>query len=160
MVAINSGDELADILNKALQIEMGFESTSIWEGYIEMKTTEMRDLLFTLSSESHEHTKLIEDILEMIKIESGRKSLPLQDRNFHFSNMKDQEILNELLKYDRLALDIYNGIKEAIEESGSSTLLKEGHQDEFFSILDHLISDEKKHVALIERYVGNIERIR
>ena len=45
---MTSGDELLDILNKALQIEMEFESSSIWEGYIEIKTEEMRDLLFTL----------------------------------------------------------------------------------------------------------------
>lgn len=160
MVAIKSGDEVADILNKVLQIEIGFESTSIWEGYIEMKTEEMRDLLFTLSSESHEHTRMIENMLEMINVESGMKSLPLQDRRFNFSNMKDQEILNELLKYDRLALDIYTGIKEAIKESGSSSIVKEGNQDEFFSILDRLIADERKHVALINTYVGNIERIR
>lgn len=160
MVAIKSGDELADILDKALQIEMGFESTSIWEGYIEMKTTEMRDLLFILSSESHEHTKMIEKMLDMIKIESGRKSLPLQDRKFNFSNMNDQEILNELLKYDKLVLDIYIGIKEAIMESDSPMIIKDGHQDELFSILDHLIVDERKHVVLIEGYVGNIERIR
>ncbi|HUV24528.1 MAG TPA: hypothetical protein VMW26_03770 [Methanomassiliicoccales archaeon] len=160
MIAVKSGDELADILDKALQIETGFESTSIWEGYIEMKTTEMRDLLFTLSSESHEHTKMVERMLEMIKIESGRKSLPLQDRRFNFANMEEREILNQLLKYDKLALDLYIGIKESIRESGSSIFVNEGDQDEFFSLLDHIIVDERKHVALINTLVGNLERIR
>lgn len=160
MIEIGSGDELADILNKALQIEMEFESSSIWEGYIEMKTEEMRDLLFILSSESHQHAKMIERLLALTELESGRRSPPLQERRFHFANMKDSEIMNQLLKYDKLILDLYTGLKAVMENSDPSKIIKEGGLEEFISILDHLITDEKKHVVLIKGYVGTIERIR
>lgn len=59
------------------------------------------DLLFILSSESHEHAQMLERIQKMIRVETGRHSPPLQRRQFNFANMKDNEIMNQLLKYDK-----------------------------------------------------------
>jgi len=157
---MTSGDELLDILNKALQIEMEFESSSIWEGYIEIKTEEMRDLLFTLSSESHEHAQMLESMEKMVKVETGRSSPPLQSRQFNFANMKDNEIMNQLLKYDKLALELYSGIRDSMGEEGSQPLIVPDQYESFMSMIDHLIADEKRHVEMLNTYVGNIERIR
>ncbi|MFP4170781.1 MAG: hypothetical protein ACLFUV_07155 [Methanomassiliicoccales archaeon] len=101
MVKITSGDELVDMLKKAEQIEMGFEDSSIWEGYIEVDDQDIRNLIFTLSSDSHDHTKMVQSMIDMVEAESGEGSLPLQKREFNFKNMKDSEIMNQLLKYDR-----------------------------------------------------------
>jgi hypothetical protein len=160
LVPITSGDELADILNKALQIEMEFESSSIWEGYIEIKTDEMRDLLFTLSSESHEHAQMLERMMKMVITESGRRSPPLQERRFNFANMEDAEIMRQLLKFDRLALDLYSGIRDSISEDGTGGIISDEGLEEFTSMIDHLIEDEKRHVEMLNSLVGNIERIR
>ncbi len=160
MVAITSGDELADILSKALQIEMEFESSSVWEGYIEIKTDEIRDLIFTLSSDSHKHAKMVEKLMEMVNVESGSRSPPLQQRQFNFTNMEDGEIMKNLLKYDKLALDLYSGIRDSIDQEGSNIPISSEDYEKFRSIIDELISDEKRHVKLIKSFVGNIERIR
>ncbi|MFW5914367.1 MAG: hypothetical protein ACOCSO_01085 [Thermoplasmatota archaeon] len=73
--------------------------------------------------------------------------------------MGDSEIMNQLLKYDRLAYNLYVDIQRALEESDRA-MIKEGKKEEFRSYLERLLRDEKKHIDLLSRYVGFIQRIR
>lgn len=47
-----------------------------------------------------------------------------------------------------------------MNEDGSRSLIIPEEYDSFMSMIDHLISDEERHVELVNSYVGNIERIR
>lgn len=77
MVEIRTGEELANFLRKALEIEAGFESVSQWEGYTNVKKDESRDVVFELISESEKHRILVETMISKIKMSPGSDSPPL-----------------------------------------------------------------------------------
>ncbi len=157
---IRSGDELANFLRKALEIEAGFESISQWEGYINLKKDEFRDVVFELISESEKHKSMVEDLISKTKRPSSSETAPLQPHAFNFKNKTEFEIMMDLSRYEKLAYDIYLNIRDALKASDMSRLVEEGDAPLFFSTLDHLIREEADHAAQIASYVGRVERIR
>lgn len=158
MVKITSGDELVDMLKKAEQIEMGFEDSSIWEGYIEVDDQDIRNLIFTLSSASHDHTKMVQSMIDMVEAESGEGSPPPEEgvQLQEHEGLGDHEPTPQVRP---LAYNLYVDIQRALEESDRA-MIKEGKKEEFRSYLERLLRDEKKHIDLLSRYVGFIQRIR
>ncbi len=160
MVKFKIGQDLLDLLGKALEVEHGFESSSTWEGYKEIDNELMRDLLFTLSSESGEHARLVEDLMGCVLSGSGVSAPPLRSKVFNFERLEDQEIMRELLRYDELALDLYTRVRDGIQGGEAERLLKEECRESFIEAIDGLIKAERNHIAMINRFVGNIQRIR
>jgi rubrerythrin len=159
LVEIRTGEELANFLRKALEIEAGFESVSQWEGYISVKMDEFRDVVFELISESEKHRILVETMISKIKMSPGSESPPLKSPVFNFKNKTEFEIMMDLLKYEKLAYDTYLNIKEALIDSNLSGLLDEKDVPFFFSTLDVLIRDEAEHSDHIANYVGHMDMI-
>jgi len=161
LVEITSGDELASFLARAKEIEMAFETVVQWEGYIDVKKEEFRDLLFKLISDSDRHDKLVDRLMSMVKMDQGTSSKPLTPRTFTFKNKNEMEIMMEIGKYEKLIHDLYNNIMAGLNESNLRPLLKdESKSPEFLSVLGQLIAEEKGHMNLVSKYVGKIERIR
>ena len=160
MVEIRTGEELANFLRKALEIEAGFESVSQWEGYINVKKDEFRDVIFELISESEKHRTLVETMISKIRISPGSEALPLQPHAFNFKNKTEFEIMMDLLKYEKLVYDTYLNIKEALKHSNPDPFIEEKDVAFFFSTLDLLIREGAEHSDHIASYVGHVERIR
>ncbi|MDD1767052.1 MAG: hypothetical protein LUQ27_00605 [Methanomassiliicoccales archaeon] len=160
MVEIRTGEELANFLRKALEIEAAFESVSQWEGYINVKKDEFRDVIFELISESEKHRTLVESMISKVKISPGSAALPLQPHAFNFKNKTEFEIMMDLSRYEKLAYDTYLNIKEALKHSSLDNIISAEDVPFFFSTLELLIREESEHSAHIASYVGNVERIR
>lgn len=160
MAGIRTGAELANFLRKALEIEMGFESVSQWEGYINVKKDDFRDIIFTLISESEKHRGLVEAMISKVKGPFGSKALPLQPHSFNFKNKVESEIMMDLSRYEKLAYDTYLNIREALQNSNIGSLVDEKDTPFFLSTLDVLIKEEANHTDLLTRYLGHVERIR
>ncbi|MGD0056446.1 MAG: hypothetical protein ABSB83_01145 [Methanomassiliicoccales archaeon] len=160
MVEVRTGEELASFLKKALEIEAGFESVSQWEGYINVKKDEFRDVIFELIYESEKHRTLVEKMISKISISLGPEALPLQPHAFNFKNKTEFEIMMDLSKYEKLAYDTYVNIREALKHSDVDRFIKTEDLPFFFSTIDLLIREEAEHSDHIASYVGNVERIR
>lgn len=160
MAEIRTGAELANFLRKALEIEMGFESVSQWEGYINVKKDDFRDIIFTLISESEKHRALLEAMISKVKGLSGSKALPLQPHSFNFKNKVESEIMMDLSRYEKLAYDTYLNIREALQNSNIGSLVDEKDAPFFLSTLDVLIKEEADNADLIARYMEHVERNR
>jgi rubrerythrin len=67
----------------------------------------------------------------------------------YFRNKHELEIMGEIGKYEKLALDLYTDILEALKKSDVKRLLRDDKDaDNFMSHFEQLISDEKEHMDL------------
>jgi len=160
LAEIRTGEELANFLRKALEIEAAFESVSQWEGYINVKKDEFRDVIFELISESEKHRTLVESMISKVKISPGSAALSLQPHTFNFKNKTEFEIMMDLSRYEKLAYDTYLNIREALKHSSLDNIISAEDIPFFFSTLELLIREESEHSAHIASYVGNVERSR
>jgi rubrerythrin len=159
VVEIRTGEDLANFLRKALEIEAGFESVSQWEGYINVKKDEFRDVIFELISESEKHRNLVETMISKIRLSPRSEALPLHPHTFNFKNKTEFEIMMDLSKYEKLAYDTYFNIREALKHSNLDSLIEAKDVPFFFSTLDLLIRGEAEQSDHIANYVGRVERI-
>jgi len=158
---IRTGDELTSFLRKAKEIEMAFETTVQWEGYIDVKKDEFRELLFKLISDSDRHNNNVDQLISMIKTEHEADTKQLAARTFNFKNKNEMEIMMEIGKYEKLIHDLYSNILDGCKNSNMRALLKdENNIPAFISMLEKLIMEEQGHMNLVSKYVGKIERIR
>ncbi|MDH7509330.1 MAG: hypothetical protein QHH00_08065 [Methanomassiliicoccales archaeon] len=159
MVEIRTTDELLIFLQKALEIELSFETMSQWESYINLKKDEFRDVVFELISESEKHRAIVEELMSRVKMKNQREIPAIRPREFNFKNKTEFEIMMELSKYEKLAYDIYKNIYDALKKSDMKNLF-DGDPSSIFSTLDMLIKEESDHQSKIANYVGKVERIR
>ena len=117
MTDFKSGDELAAMLKRALQILEGFESVAQWEAYVSTQDEDFRKLMFKLLSDSERHKNLVEQMLSKIKVSSPKQIMSLAPRLFDFTGKEDQEVMDELFKTENLMLNTYALIKESIVAS-------------------------------------------
>ena len=161
LAQIVSGDELVAFLRKAKEIEDLFETTVQWEGYIDVKKDEFREILFKLISDSDKHANWVDKLISMVKTTQGAVASPIAARTFNFKNKNEMEIMMDIGKYEKLIHDLYKNINDGLDEAVLRNILKDGNQSsEFISTLRQLIAEEQGHINLVSRFVGKIERIR
>jgi hypothetical protein len=160
MTAFRTGDELAETLHKALQIEEGFESVAQWEAYVNTQNDEFRKMVFQLLSDSARHKGLVEMMLSKVKVSSPRQSIPLKPRAFDFSGQEDQEVMDQLFKTENLMLNTYVLIKDGLTGGDLSHLIDPADKELFFGALNDLIRDEGIHASLVSSKRGKMVRIR
>lgn len=74
--------------------------------------------------------------------------VPLVPRLLDLRNKHELEVIGEIGKYEKLALDLYTGILEALKKSDIKRLRDDKDADNFMSHIEQLISDEKEDMAL------------
>jgi hypothetical protein len=156
---IDDVGELNQILARVYWVESQLELTLEWEAYIVVKD-KYRDILFTISHDSAAHKTLVikmGETLEGIDIEDAAKTL--DEKKFDLRGRQDEEILTQILKYEKLALDLYTRLHSYSDGEFIKKLWKGENSDEYFKNLQWLMGQEQKHVALVKPYVGLIERI-
>ncbi|QLH75501.1 MAG: hypothetical protein HPY73_08725 [Methanomassiliicoccales archaeon] len=159
MVQFRSKAELAGILRKALEIEKGFENLAQWEAYVQAKNEGFRNMIFTMISESEHHATLVEEMLK--RIGSGRTDqYELRKQVFDFTSREEKEIIGELARTEKLALDTYINIKQGLLLSDVSSWIPESDRRFLIETLDILIEEEMKHVEMTSKNIGKVERIR
>lgn len=98
MTGFKTGDELAAMLKKVLQIEEGFESVAQWEAFVTTQNDEFRKMLFQLPSDSERHKGLVEEMLSKVKVSNSRVLTPIPPHVFDFSGKEDEEVMDQLSK--------------------------------------------------------------
>jgi hypothetical protein len=158
MVQFRSKNELSAFLRKGLEIERGFESMVQWEGYVQAKSDVFRSTLFTMISESEYHATLVESMLSRLGA-APTDQYNLRHQVFDFSMREEQEVMREIAKSEKLALDTYMNILNSIPREETNWLNEE---DKLFMIdsLKRLVEDETRHCELASSCIGKIERIR
>ncbi|MCG7844716.1 MAG: hypothetical protein MIO90_04725 [Methanomassiliicoccales archaeon] len=159
MIQLRNGNELADLLKKALEIERGFENLSHWEGYVQARSDIFRDTLFAMISESEHHATMVIDMLDRLGL-PGHETPALRPQTFNFSNKEEMEIMRLLANNEKLAFDTYSNIKGAILASDTSAWMSGETRDFIIGYLDELILAEAEHMRLASSSVGKMERIR
>jgi rubrerythrin len=160
MTIFRSGDELASMLRKALQIEEGFESVAQWEAYVSTQDDKFRTMLFQLLSDSERHKGLVEQMLSKVKVSNPKQAAPLSPKVFDFSGQEDQEVMDQLFKTENLMLNTYILIKEGLTSGELEKLIDPADKDFFLTTLSDLIREEGIHASLVSSKRGKMIRIR
>lgn len=155
-------EELEAIIKRAFWVEHEFETMISWDAYTQIDENK-KDILYKLASESERHKikvkKLIKN-LDGLDVKDIRKDM--RERNFNLKkSAADSEIFTEVLKGDMLALDLYTKLNSYTTEELINDAWK-GERNEYYTILESLIKDEKKHINMLKPhvYIGKIQRIR
>jgi hypothetical protein len=160
MTDFRSGDELAAMLRKALQIEEGFESVAQWEAYVSTKDEDFRKMMFKLLSDSERHKDLVEQMLSRVKVSGPKMTGALAPRVFDFTGQEDQEVMDQLYKTENLMLTTYTLIKESLIESNVKEFIEPIDLEFILLTLSNLIKEEKIHATLVSSKRGKMVRIR
>jgi len=110
-------DELANLLMRTKEMEAAFESVADWEGYIDIRQDEFRSMLFYLISESQIRKNTVDFLISKTWVSQNPTLVLLAPRLLDFRNKHELEIMGEIGKYEKLALDLRTGILEAPKKS-------------------------------------------
>lgn len=155
-------DELEAIIKRAFWIENEFESMIAWDAYTQIDDSK-RDILYKLAHDSEKHKTKVKKLIKNLKgldVDNIRKDM--REKQFDLKQRAaDSEIFTSVLKGDLLALDLYTKLNSYTSEK----LLEDrwmGDKDEYYSILESLIKEEKDHIKQLKpyAYIGKIERIK
>jgi hypothetical protein len=155
-IEINTLEELQTLFEKAYLIEYNFELTMEWDAYINAEE-QNKHLLFTLAHDSEGHKTLIKELSKKIEGIKLDKELDSKKPQFDFSQMIDEAIFNQLIKYENLALDIYTRIHDLTNKEFIKKHWKGDDYNEYFNKFEWLMQEEKKHVKLIKDLIGEVE---
>lgn len=142
-------------------MEIGFESVAQWEGYVTTKQDEFREVLFSLISDSEGHRRVVESLLDLVRVTGGSSYTAIKSREVIFRGNNDLEMMTQISKMETLMYNLYSDIKKAFVASEKESLLNDNADAEsFLSSIDSLIQDEVKHIEMVSQYVRNVERLR
>ncbi|MBN2603971.1 MAG: hypothetical protein JXA91_07570 [Candidatus Thermoplasmatota archaeon] len=159
---ISSFDELKSLLGRAYWLESQLELVIQWEAYMVFKKDEFREALFQISHDSENHKLILNKIfskIEGLNPDEALEYVQLKGKEFNFNGKWDEEIVTELLKHENLALDIYTKLHDFSDTNYIKQIWKDDNSDNYFKKLEFLISEEKKHVALLTPLAGKLERV-
>jgi hypothetical protein len=138
---------------------MSYETIADWEGYVTVSTPKFRDTLFALISESGRHEALVKEMIGMIEIPSDANDVPLGQPRFDFNGRGELDVMIELLRYEKLAFDLYSSIRLAVGNSNSERFVSKENLPHLLAILDQLIIEESDHEHLVSSFMGNVKMI-
>jgi len=159
MAIFHTKGELINILRRALEIEKGFENLAQWEAYVQSKNDDFRNTIFTMISESEHHASMVEGMLKELGADLDGK-YGLKQMVFDFSGKDEKEILNELAKTEKLALDTYSNLKKTLVGTDTGTWLPQSSRGYIIDTLIQLILDEEHHCEIANMQVAMLEKNR
>jgi hypothetical protein len=106
---------------------------------------------------------LLKKIISNIKdfdIDQSLKKFSYTEKYPDFNRKDDKDIFSELLKNERLALDLYSKLYKLTDRALINEYWIGKKPEEYFEYLAWLIEQEKEHLYLLELLSsGDIERI-
>ena len=155
-MSISTKEELQFLIHRAWEIEKKFESLSAWKGFVSMGST-YRPTVLTLAGESYIHRLNLEKLLKTLDLEAPTDEIP--DGTFDFTGMLDSEILQKIIEQDEIARDLYTKIVENTDPKVVSALLGGKDVEFFYETLKQMVKDETRHINMVRKIAGYIERI-
>lgn len=155
-MAISTKEDLQFLLHRGWEIEKNFESLTAWKSFVSVNSTHRMTVL-TLVRDSHKHRLNLEKLLKTLGLEAPTKEIP--EKIFDFTGMLDAEILQKTIEQDEIARDLYTKILEDTDPKLVSALSGRKTVDFFYQTLKDMVEDEKKHIKMVKKIAGHIERI-
>ncbi len=134
-IKISTADELISLFGKAYWVETQFELSTQWAAYISVKEQKYRDVIFKLSHDSEKHKMILEEFfsnIEGLDPEKALENAGLKQEEFDFKRKRDEEIVAELLRYEKLALDIYTKLYEYLDRDLIQEIWKGRDSEDFY----------------------------
>lgn len=159
---ITTQDEFLSLLGKAFWLETQFENIMQWQAYMSIKNDSYRSALFILSHDSEKHKGIILQLIqnfEGVSVKTLEEHAGMQQKEFDLKGKWDEEIITELLKNEYLALDVYTKLYLYTDKEFLKQIWKGEHSEEFFTQLEFLMKEEKKHINILTPLAGKLERI-
>lgn len=132
---------LRGLLQRAYEIETGFENEAVFQAFIGDLSDEQRKVLFKLMADSEKHKIRLEKLAKELGFELERKK-----SEFEF---KDKRFFNEIYKLEISARDLY----ESIALNFKAIL------GEKAAILHEIAKEEEIHAMLVEKFIDRTLRI-
>jgi hypothetical protein len=139
---INDIGELQTLFDKAYLIESNFELTMEWDAYINSEE-DFKNLLFSLAHDSELHRKQILDLSKKIEGIHIKEKFDKKNPMFDFSQMIDEAMFVQLVKYEKLALDLYTKMHDLTNKDFIKSHWKDDNYQEYFDKFKWLIEEEK-----------------
>jgi hypothetical protein len=137
---------LRDQLARAYWIETTMEGAIEWK-FLKTYQPKHRELITKLSKESTGHRNLLKLICAKIKgLDIEKASKGDLGLSFDFKHKLVEEILDETMKYDKMALDIYKRLYENTDKKFLSSVWKGKNSDEYFQTILKIMKDRKSVV--------------
>ncbi|MFW5945795.1 MAG: hypothetical protein ACOCSJ_02920 [Candidatus Natronoplasma sp.] len=158
-ITIESIDELESLLARAYWIESEFEEVTQWEAYASIDD-KYKDLLFELSHDSEGHKRELKNLisnLDGLDVETTKKDTRARNDVEFKKQTQDLEILYEVYKNDKLALDLYQKIHSKTSEEFIEKVWEGEDPDDFFETFSELIQEEKRHTAKLKKYAQKVD---
>jgi hypothetical protein len=155
-LSISTKEELQFLLHRAWEIEKKFESLSAWKGFVSIGQT-YRSTVLTLARESYNHRLNLEKLLKTLNLEVSTNEIP--EGVFDFTGMLDLEVIQKIVENDEIVRDLYTKIVESTDPKLVSDLSGEKNVDFFYQTLKRMIEDETRHISMVRKASGRIERI-
>ncbi len=158
-ITIESIDELESLLARAYWIESEFEEVTQWEAYASVDD-KYRNLLFELSHDSEDHKRELKNLisnLEGLDLETIKQDIRARNNVGFKKRTQDLEILYEVYKNDKLALDLYQKIHSKTSKEFIENVWGGEDPDDFFETFSELIKEEKRHTAKLKKYAQKVD---
>jgi len=155
-LSISTKEELQFLLHRAWEIEKKFESLSAWKGFVSVGQT-FRSTVLTLARESYTHRLNLENLLKTLNLEMPTNEM--SDGVFDFTGMLGMETIQKIVENDEIVKDLYTKLVENTDPKIVSDLCGEKNADCLYQTLQRLIEDETRHISMVKKIAGRIERI-
>ena len=153
-ISITIPDELALLLGKVYKIEAECERMIEWKMYMTFPE-KLRDIVFQLAHDSEQHKQaLIKMYEKFLNIDIAKFVNQDDDGLLNITGLTEEEIVQKILHFDTLALDIYTKLKNYTSESLLDKVFVFGTQEEYFETMSWLVEEEKRHVALLKGFLA------
>ena len=116
-----------------------------------------RSTVLTLARESHVHRLNLEKLLKALGLEAPTNEIP--EGVFDFAGMLDSEMLQKTIENDERARDLYTQILENTDPEVVSVLCYGKDSEVFYQTLKQMVEDETRHISMVRKITGHIERI-
>ncbi|MBN1784949.1 MAG: hypothetical protein JW815_04360 [Candidatus Bathyarchaeota archaeon] len=155
-MSISTKEELQFLLHRAWEIEKKFESLSAWKGFVSVGQN-FRSTVLTLARESYTHRLNLENLLKTLNLEMPTNEM--SDGVFDFTGMLDIEAIQKIVENDEIVKDLYTKLVESTDPNIVSDLFGKKNADFLYQTLKRMIDDERRHISMVKKIAGRIERI-
>lgn len=159
---ITTNDEFLSLLGKAFWLETQFENIMQWQAYLTIKKEIYRNVLFQLSHDSEKHKRILTELIthfEDVTTKTLEEYAGMMKKELDLKGKWDEEIITELLKNEYLALDVYTKLHMYTDREFIKKIWKGSSSNQFYTHMEFLINEEKKHINLLTPLAGKLERI-
>ena len=156
-------DQLKSFLARAYWLETKMEQAKDWYAFLEVKSDEAKQLLFQLTNDSDNHKVVLQKLISNIKdfdLEKTLSDLALQNEPVNYKGKLDGEIFQDIYESEKKAFQLYTTLKDYTDGNLINSVWVGKRSEEFFETINWLISEEKKHMELVDPFsMGRLERI-